>query len=296
MDQLSMFVHRGFDKIFARRGSGNLVSDKDKAHNNRKHRPRKRNRSGRKRDICVNCPAFARTNLAGWAKQLCTKCARDFGCSFPQKHTKKDKVTQPSEVGCVKKEVVVLLKKKTKKREPEAEEDDARPSNVKVHPYIQLHEHYLIEKRERARCEAKKTKWKRQALRKGRACARLTAAVFKMNDELMKTKQRPAAEITTNDEDPSSNETGNDGPVSDKVDDDDFSMDKKLPKGVRICKGPVPMPRIPAREKCQGRKALASATHQVVPLQRVRLWHLPLQRTCLSPSGCGKVFCKKCYP
>ena len=164
-----------------------------------------------------------------------------------------------------------------------AEEDDARPSNVKVHPYIQLHEHYLIEKRERARCEKKKTKWKRQALRKGRACARLTAAVFQMND-LMKTKQRPAAEITTNDEDPSSNETGNDGPVSDKVDDDDFSMDKKLPKGVRICKGPVPMPRIPVREKCQGRKTLASAT------QRKR------QRTCLWPSGCGKVSCEDCYP
>ena len=187
------------------------------------------------------------------------------------------------------------MKKKTKKGEPEAKEDDARPSNVKVHPYSQLHKHYLIEQRERTRCEAKKTKWKRQALRKGRACARLKDAVSKMN-ELMKTKQRPAAEITTNDEDSSSNEKGKDGPVSDKVDDDDFFMDKKWPKGVRICKGPVPMPRIPAREKCQGRKALASATHQVVPLQRVRLWHLPLQRTCLSPSGCGKVFCKKCYP
>ena len=108
-----------------------------------------------------------------------------------------------------------------------SKDHDARPSNVKVHPYIQLHLAFLAEKRGRARCEAKKTKWKRQALRKGRACARLTAAVFQMND-LMKTKQRPAAEITTNDEDSSSNETGNDGPVSDKVDDDDFSMDKKL--------------------------------------------------------------------
>ena len=165
-----------------------------------------------------------------------------------------------------------------------SKDHDARPSNVKVHPYIQLHLAFLAEKRGRARCEAKKTKWKRQALRKGRACARLTAAVFKMNDELMKTKQRPAAEITTNDEDSSSNETGNDGPVSDKVDDDDFSMDKKWPKGVRICKGPVPMPRIPAREKCQGRKTLASAT------QRKR------QRTCLWPSGCGKVSCEDCYP
>ena len=91
--------------------------------------------------------------------------------------------------------------------------------------------------------------------------------------------------ITTNDEDSSSNEKGNDGPVSDKVDDDDFFfMNKKWPKGVRICKGPVPMPRIPAREKCQGRKTLASAT------QRKR------QRTCLSSSGCGRLSCEDCYP
>ena len=255
----------------------------------------------------------------GWANGLCISCARCNRCMEPRKsrnrrhhkkempsekkpkekkpnHYPKDSVTsrhQDRDNMCEglrtfeneqEPRDAPKATQMTVKREPEAEEDDARPSNVKVHPYIQLHEHYLIEKRERARCEKKKTKWKRQALRKGRACARLTAAVFKMNDELMKTKQRPAAEITTNDEDPSSNETGNDGPVSDKVDDDDFSMDKKLPKGVRICKGPVPMPRIPVREKCQGRKTLASAT------QRKR------QRTCLSSSGCGKLSCEDCYP
>ena len=60
--------------------------------------------------------------------------------------------------------------------------------------------------------------------------------------------------------------------------------DKELPKGVRICKGPVPMPRIPTREKCQEHKTPLRAT------QRKR------QRTCLSPSGCGKIFCEDCYP
>ena len=116
MDKMKRFYQRGFDKIFARRGSGELVSNKDKAHNNRHHRPRrnrkrkKQDRSGKKRDICVNCPETqARTNLAGWAKQLCTKCARDFGCSFPQKHTKKDKVTRPIEA---EKEPEALSKKK----------------------------------------------------------------------------------------------------------------------------------------------------------------------------------------
>ena len=255
----------------------------EERNRNRKERLKRfRDRCDRKYPLCIaiGCPALGQR---GWCQGYCKRCAPKNGHSRPVEVQKQKKVKVKNEV-------------KRMAETAGAEKQDARPSNVKVHPYIQLHKQYLIENRERARCEAKKTKWKRQALRKGRACARLTAAVFKMNDELMKTKQRPAAKITTNDEDSSSNEKGNDGPVSDKVDDDDFSMDKKLPKGVRICKGPVPMPRIPAREKCQGRKALASATHQVVPLQRVRLWHLPLQRTCLSPSGCGKVFCKKCYP
>ena len=70
----------------------------------------------------------------------------------------------------------------------EAKEDDARPANnlhVKVpkreHEYIQLHKQYLMEKRDNARLDAKKKKWKRQALRKGRSCANLAAALFKMN-------------------------------------------------------------------------------------------------------------------
>ena len=239
----------------------------EERNRNRKKRVRKANRS-KKMCIAIGCPALGQR---GWCQGYCKRCAPKNGRSRPVEVQKQKKVKVKNEV-------------KRMAETAGAEKQDARPSNVKVHPYIQLHKQYLIEKRERARCEAKKTKWKRQALRKGRACARLTAAVFKMNDELMKTKQRPAAEITTNDEDPSSNETGNDGPVSDKVDDDDFSMDKKLPKGVRICKGPVPMPRIPVREKCQGRKTLASAT------QRKR------QRTCLSSSGCGRLSCEDCYP
>ena len=77
----------------------------------------------------------------------------------------------------------------------EAKEDDARPANnlhVKVpkreHEYIQLHKQYLIEKRDKMQYRAEKTKWKMQALRKGRSCANLVAALFEMNAKMSEQK------------------------------------------------------------------------------------------------------------
>ena len=76
------FNSRGFGKRFARRASD------DEKHNNRQRPNRKQkrgDRSSKKRNICIQCKKCrALTNLVGWAKQCCTKCARDTGCSFPQ--------------------------------------------------------------------------------------------------------------------------------------------------------------------------------------------------------------------
>jgi hypothetical protein len=109
----SRFVDRGFAR---RTSDAKLASAKDKAHNNRygpdRQRPnRKRNRSSKKRNMCIQCQEKrALTNLSGWSKQLCTTCAKKNGCSFPlTKILNKRKVKKEP---VAKKQPEALLKKK----------------------------------------------------------------------------------------------------------------------------------------------------------------------------------------
>ena len=78
---VSRFHSRAVGKIFARRASD------DEKHNNRYRQRPNRDFSSKKRNICIQCKKCrALTNSVGWAKQCCTKCARDTGCSFPQNY------------------------------------------------------------------------------------------------------------------------------------------------------------------------------------------------------------------
>ena len=66
--------------------------------------------------------------------------------------------------------------------------------------------------------------------------------------------------------------------------------ERQWPKGVRICLGPLPLQRIPTRERCQGGNFQARATQQNCARARVA----SLTRTC-SVNGCGNILCDECY-
>ena len=68
--------------------------------------------------------------------------------------------------------------------------------------------------------------------------------------------------------------------------------ERQWPKGVRICLGPLPLQRIPTRERCQGGNSQARATQQNCARARVA----SLTRTCQSVNGCGHIFCDECFP
>ena len=148
------FYTKPESKIFHRRKSD------DEKHNNRErlNRQRKkeeRDRSSKKRIMCIKCQENrALTNLSGWSKQLCTKCAKENGCSFPENK--------------------ILNKREVKPRMQDE--------------YIQLHMQYRIVKRDKAQCKAEKKQWKSQALRKKRECEKLIAQVSKLKKSNRKHK------------------------------------------------------------------------------------------------------------
>ena len=86
---------------------------------------RRRDRSSMKRTICTQCQEKrALTNVSGWGKQLCTKCAKENGCSFPlmkilnnNRKVNKEPVAKKQHEVLVKKEVNAQRKVK-KEQEP----------------------------------------------------------------------------------------------------------------------------------------------------------------------------------